>query len=256
MTDNRRSHEEIEKDFLKLKETDDTELRNKLIEEHLYIAEILAKKYVNKGIEYEDLFQVASYALILAVDRFDVEKGYRFSSYATPTIIGELKRYFRDKGWVIKVPRRIQEQSNRITKAKNVLNQRLGRVPTINEISDFLDLSEEEVLESIEASQVYSPHSIDAIFDTGVDDGQVSLRDFLGEEDETFEEIEFKEFLKSLASDLTDVETKIFLDRYLDNKTQIIIAEELGVSQMTVSRLEKKIIEGMKLKLGDELHGL
>lgn len=242
-TERQRRKAKEEAEFLELRRTGDLELRNKIITDHLYIAEILAKKYLNRGIEYDDLFQVASIGLIYAVDRFDVSKGYAFSSFATPTIIGEIKRHFRDKGWVIRVPRRIQELSKKINLARNALSQDLQRQPTVDDIAEYLNVSVEEVLEAMEASQVYSPQSLDKSFDTGVDDREMSLADVLGEEDESFENIDFSDVVEKLTSHLNDLEKKIFYYRYYDKRTQISIAEELQVSQMTVSRIEKKIIQ-------------
>lgn len=232
-----------EAEFLELRKTGDPKLRNKIITDHLYIAEILAKKYLNRGIEYDDLFQVASIGLIYAVDRYDVSKGYAFSSFATPTIIGEIKRHFRDKGWVIRVPRRIQELSKKINLARNILSQELQRQPTVDDIAEYLNVSVEEVLEAMEASQVYSPQSLDKSFDLGADDREMSLADVLGQEDEGFEDIDFYDVVEKLTGHLNDLEKKIFYYRYYDKRTQISIAEELNVSQMTVSRIEKKIIQ-------------
>lgn len=243
-----RSSEEIKNDFRIYKKTRDRDLRDRLVEEHLYMAEILSKKYLNKGIEYEDLYQVASYALVLAVDRYDVTKGFEFSSYATPTIVGEIKKHFRDKGWVIRVPRRIQELSRKIREANSTLNQELQRPPTIEELARFLEVSEEDVLEAMEGSQVYSTYSLDASFDSNDDDSESSLQDFLGEEDNSYERIDDISYLETLMEDLSDIERKIIEDRYLNNKTQVSISEELGVSQMTVSRLEKKTLEKLRQK--------
>ena len=168
--------------FKEYKETKDKAIRDKLIEDNLYIAEILAKKYANKGIDYDDIFQVASIGLIYAVDRFDVDRGYQFSSFATPTIIGEIKRHFRDKGWTIRVPRRIQELSKKINNAKVDLAQELQRSPTVKDIAEYLESTEEEILEAMEASKVYSPQSLDLTYDGG-EDSDISLADLIGEED-------------------------------------------------------------------------
>ena len=128
----------VREEFEELARTGDIDLRNKLITDHLYIAEILAKKYVNRGIEYDDLYQVACMGLVFAIDRYDVSKGYEFSSFATPTIVGEIKRYFRDKGWVIRVPRRIQELSKKVNLVRSSLAQELQRQPTVDDIADRL----------------------------------------------------------------------------------------------------------------------
>lgn len=224
-------------------------VRDKLIEHHIYIAEILAKKYVNKGIEYDDLFQVASLGLIYAIDRYDIDKGFEFSSYATPTIVGEIKRYFRDKSWVIKVPRRIQELSKKVNTARVDLSQELQRNPSIDDIANYLDISSEEVIEVIDASQVYSPQSLDKTLDSSNDDKDVSFGDLLGFEDKNYESIETMDFIKKTMDKLKDVEKKILVYRYFDKRTQISIAEELGVSQMTVSRIEKKVLKKFRQEI-------
>lgn len=231
--------------FKEYKETGDKEIRDRLIEENLYIAEILAKKYTNKGIDYDDIFQVASIGLIYAVERFDVDRGFQFSSFATPTIIGEIKRHFRDKGWTIRVPRRIQELSKKINNAKVSLAQDLQKSPTVSDIAEYLEVTEEEVLEAMEASKVYSPQSLDLTYDGG-EDSDISLSDLIGQEEEYYEKIDNNDFLEKAMSVLTETEKKILIDRYFNKRTQSSIADELDISQMTVSRLEKKILQKMK----------
>ncbi len=218
-------------------------IRNELVGRYLYISEILAKKYTNKGIEYDDIFQVAALGLIYAIERFDVNRGFEFSSFATPTIIGEIKKYFRDKGWSVRVPRRIQELSKKINVAKVKLQQDLQRTPKIADIADYLSCAEEQVIEAMEASQVYTPKSLDIVYDNASDDKDIQLMDMVGENDKHFEFIENKEFIEKCIAKLNDVEEKIIRDRFFENKTQIVVAKELNVSQMTVSRMEKKIIK-------------
>lgn len=228
-------------------------IRDSLIEKNLYIAEILAKKYANKGIEYDDLYQIASLGLILAVDRFNVDRGFEFSSYATPTITGEIKRYFRDKGWVIRVPRRIQELSKRVNNAKAELTQRLKKNPSIDEIAELLEVSSEEIIEAMDASQVYSPQSIDKNLDTSSEDREVSFADLLGEEDKNYQLVDDMSFIRGAMDNFTDIEKKIVVYRYFEKMTQVAIAEKLDVSQMTVSRLEKKVIKKFRQELGIEV---
>lgn len=245
----RKNKERIQKLFLEYQATKDIAIRNQLIEEHLYIAEILSKKYINKGIEYDDLFQVASIGLILAVDRFNPDRGFEFSSFATPTIIGEIKKYFRDKGWVIRVPRRIQEMSKKVNTARTSLSQELQRAPTIKDIADYLETTEEEVLEVIEASKVYAPQSIDAQLDAANEEKDVKFADLIGEEDPYFTKIETVDFIEKGMESLNDMEKTILKLRYFEKQTQVAIAKELSISQMTVSRLEKKIIEKFRKEL-------
>lgn len=238
--------------FCLYRDTRDLAIRNELIKRHMYITEILAKKYINKGIEYEDIYQVASLGLIYAIERFDVDRGFEFSSFATPTIIGEIKKYFRDKGWSVRVPRRIQELSKKINLAKSKLQQDLQRVPKISDIAAYLNVSEEEVIEAMEASQVYTPKSLDITYDSSGDDKEIQLQDIIGRDDKYFDIIENRDFINMCLKKLNEVEVKIVNDRFFDNKTQIQVADELNVSQMTVSRMEKKIIK----KFRKELHKL
>ncbi len=224
-------------------------IRNELINRHLYIAEILSKKFVNKGIEYEDIYQVASLGLIYAIERFDIDKGFEFSSFATPTIIGEIKKYFRDKGWSIRVPRRMQELSKKINGAKTTLQQKLQRTPQIKDIAEFLECTEEEVIEAMEASQVYTPKSLDVTYDNDGEDKDVQLMDLIGENDKRFDLIENKDFLQKAMEKLNEIEKKVMKDRFFNEKTQMQVADELQVSQMTVSRMEKKIIEKFRKEL-------
>ncbi|HEY4543440.1 MAG TPA: SigB/SigF/SigG family RNA polymerase sigma factor [Tissierellaceae bacterium] len=240
------SKDQIKDLFKEYKETNDPAIRETLIEEHIYIAEILSKKYTNRGIEYDDIFQVASIGLIYAVDRFDVDKGFEFSSFATPTIIGEIKKHFRDKGWTIRVPRRIQELSKRINNAKVHLSQTLQKSPTIDDIADYLDATVEEVLESMEASKVYTPQSLDITFNTSSDDRDITLSDLIGVEDEYYDKLENTDFILKMMESLNEIEKEILVDRYFNKKTQVAIAEKLDVSQMTVSRIEKRVIEKLR----------
>lgn len=225
---------------------DDLEIRNELIERHYYIAQILSKKYINKGIEYEDLLQVASLGLIYAIQRYDPSKGFAFSSFATPTIIGEIKKYFRDKGWQIRVPRRIQELSGKIKKARVSLEQQNGKVPKIKDIAKYLEVSEEEVLEAMDAQLAYSPISLDLKLDNDDDSQETVLGQLIGQYDNGITSLEEEDFIKNITKDLSPREKKVIQDRFFNGKTQTQVAEELGVSQMTVSRTEKKIIEKLR----------
>lgn len=246
--DRKLTKEEKKELFLEYYKTKDQDLRTILIEEYLYIAEILSRKYIGKGIDYDDIYQVASIGLIYSVDRFDPTKGYEFSSFATPTIIGEIKKYFRDKGWTIRVPRRIQELSKKIMIAKNKLSQEYQRTPTVEDIAEFLNASPEEIIESMEASKVYTPQSLDIVYDSG-DDKKMSLQDLIGEDEKYFDKIDLKDFLLKSMKNLNEVEKTILIDRYFKKKTQIVIAKKLNISQMTVSRIEKKVLEKMRKEI-------
>lgn len=232
--------------FRLYKDDKNLELRNELVGRYLYISEILSRKYVNKGIEYEDILQVASLGLIFAIQRFDIDRGFEFSSFATPTIIGEIKKHFRDKGWAIRVPRRVQELSKKVNLAKATLQQDLQRVPKLADIAEYLSCTEEQVVEAIEASQVYSPKSLDIYYDSNGDDKDIQLMDIVGSEDKSYVNVENSDFIERCMEKLNPIEVKIIRDRFFQSKTQMQVANELGVSQMTVSRMEKKIIHKFK----------
>lgn len=217
--------------------------RNIIVQKYLYLAEIISKKFVNRGIDYEDLYQVASIALIKAVERFSPDKGVKFVSFATPTIIGELKRYFRDKASVIRIPRRIYELYQKVNHTREALSQKLERAPKVEEIAAELNMSEEDILEIIESWNAYNMQSFDQ---TVYSDDDLELHETIGEEDATFERIENRDFLEKSLERFNEVEKKFIIERYFKNKTQKQIAEALGVSQMYVSRMEKKVVDRFK----------
>jgi RNA polymerase sigma-B factor len=210
-------------------------LRDELVEVHLPLVEYLARRFRNRGEPLDDLVQVATIGLIKSVDRFDLERGVEFSTYATPTIVGEIKRHFRDKGWAIRVPRRLQELKLALTKATSELSQRNGRSPTVAELAQHLGMSEEEILEGLESANAYSAVSLDAP-DSG-DDDSPAVADSLGMVDEALEGVEYRESLKPLLERLPAREKKILMLRFFGGMTQSQIAGELGISQMHVSRL-------------------
>jgi RNA polymerase sigma-B factor len=210
-------------------------LRDELVELHLPLVEYLARRFRNRGEMLDDLIQVATIGLIKSVDRFDLERGVEFSTYATPTIVGEIKRHFRDKGWAIRVPRRLQELKLALTKATSELSQRNGRAPTVHELAEHLGMSEEEVLEGLESANAYSAVSLDA--PDGGDDDSPAVADSLGMVDEALEGVEYRESLKPLLEKLPAREKKILMLRFFGGMTQSQIAAELGISQMHVSRL-------------------
>ena len=210
-------------------------LRGTLVEMHLPLVEYLARRFRNRGEWLDDLTQVATIGLIKSIDRFDLERGVEFSTYATPTIVGEIKRHFRDKGWAVRVPRRLQELKLSLTKAIGELAQREGRAPTVSELASHLQMTEEEVLEGLESANAYSTVSLDAP-DSGDEDAP-AVADSLGIVDEALEGVEYRESLKPLLERLPPREKKILLLRFFGNLTQSQIAAELGISQMHVSRL-------------------
>jgi RNA polymerase sigma-B factor len=236
--------EEADALFEKYAQTQSEATRNKIVEHYLYLAEILSKKYTGRGIDYDDLYQVAATALILAVERFDPSKGFAFSSFATPTVIGEIKRYFRDKSWALKVPRRIKELSLQLSAAREKLQAETGKPPTVPALAAYLQCSEEEVLEALETGQTYRAYSLNQEVGGGEGDEHVTSFDhYMSVEETGYESFENEDLIKSVMRKLSGKEREIFKERMLGTKTQQEVAEEFGVSQMTISRLESEIRE-------------
>jgi len=225
-------------------------IRATLVELHLPLVEYLARRFRNRGEWLDDLTQVATIGLIKSIDRFDLERGVEFSTYATPTIVGEIKRHFRDKGWAVRVPRRLQELKLSLTKAISELAQREGRAPTISELAKHLQMTEEEVLEGLESANAYSTVSLDAP-DSGDEDAP-AVADSLGIIDEALEGVEYRESLKPLLERLPPREKRILLLRFFGNMTQSQIATELGISQMHVSRLLARTLAQLREGLTSE----
>mgnify|MGYP001367784056 CR=1 FL=1 len=228
--------------FREYYETRDTELRNRLVEDHLYMVDILIKKYLGKGVDRDDLYQVGAMALISAVDRFDPTKGFEFSSFATPTIIGEIKKYFRDKGWSMKVPRRLKEISVSIPRVKDILTAQLGRVPTVREIADHMNLEEDDILQAMESSLAYGTYSLNQSFDEESEEGgNAKFEKFAAQDDKGYDSLENREIIDTVLGTLSETNRYIFKKRFIEEKSQAEIAKDLGVSQMTISRAEKAI---------------
>ena len=222
------------------------ECRDELVELHLPLVDHCARRFLNRGEPLDDLVQVGTIGLIKSIDRFDTDRGVEFSTYATPTIIGEIKRYFRDKGWAIRVPRRLQELRISISGVTGELSQQLGRSPTPGEIAARLAITVEEVLEGIESSNAYATLSLDA---GDSDEGTASMLDTMGELDESLEHVEIRESIRPLLEALPPREKRILLLRFFRGLTQSQIAEEIGVSQMHVSRLLNRTLEQLRENL-------
>ncbi len=223
-----------------------TAAREELVHLHLPLVEHCARRFRNRGEPLEDLVQVGTIGLLKAIDRFDTDRGVEFSTYATPTIVGEIKRYFRDKGWAIRVPRRLQEIRLQIATETAELTQSLGRSPTSRELADALGCSVEDIVEGIESGNAYATLSLD-VSEAG--DQTSSLTEALGVEDPNLEHVEIRESLKPLLEALGPREKRILLLRFFKNRTQTEIAEEIGVSQMHVSRLLTRTLEQLRSSL-------
>ena len=213
-------------------------MRERLIESHLGLVEYLARRFAGRGEPLDDLVQVATIGLVKAVDRFDPDREVEFSTYATPTIVGELKRHFRDKGWAVRVPRRLQELNLRLGPVIGTLSQKLQRSPTVAEIAKAAQASEDEILEALDSAHAYSLISLDA----GLTEEGLSYHEQLGEEDESLEALEDRLSVGPLLRKLSARDRQMLHLRFFKGMTQSEIATELGISQMHVSRLLAKTL--------------
>jgi RNA polymerase sigma-B factor len=217
-------------------EDERAQLRKQLVEQYIGLVEFLARRFRNRGEPLEDLTQVGTIGLLKAIERFDLDREVEFSTYATPTIVGELKRHFRDKGWAVRVPRRLQELHLELTKIVGDLGQELGRSPTVSEIAKVAGTTDEAVLEGLEIAQAYNFTSLDAPMDSR-DGGSTSFAEHLGAEDEHLEHLEYRASLAPEMAKLPERERNILYLRFFKGMTQSEIADRLGISQMHVSRL-------------------
>lgn len=225
----------------------DIEERNKLVEDHLYMIDILIRKYLGKGVEYDDLYQAGALALVNAADRFDPEKGFEFRTFATPTILGEIKKYFRDKEWSLSVPRRQKELVVKLRDAEDAILKAKGRPATVEELAEATGYTEEQIIQAMESSKAYGAFSLESAADT--DDEGSAIEKFVGFTEKGYERIEMAEIISRVLESLSDTNRYIFRQRFLENRPQAEIAKELGVSQMTISRAEKNIVKKFKEEL-------
>jgi RNA polymerase sigma-B factor len=232
--------------FQLLRQTNDPRVRDELIALNIHLVEYLARKFASRGEPLEDLLQVGYIGLIKAIDRYDLDRGVEFSTYATPTIVGELKRYFRDKGWAIRIPRRLQMRDLELNQAVDHLTQELHRSPTLTEVAEYLAISHEEVVEILESSYATNYLSLDNIYANGQEDRGFCLLDYVGGEDDDFSLAEDRDTLAKLIAHLSEREQKVIYMRFFRGMTQIEIARELNISQMHVSRLLRKILDKLR----------
>ncbi|MGW2788140.1 RNA polymerase sigma factor SigF [Streptomyces populi] len=220
--------------------------RNTLIEMNLSLVQYAASRFRSRGAEeMEDIVQVGTIGLIKAIDRFDLTREVEFTSFAIPYITGEIKRFFRDTTWAVHVPRRLQEARVQLAKATEELRSRLGRTPTVQELSQLMSLSEEEVNEARLASNGYNSTSLDAAINAG-DEGEAALADFIGSDDSSLELVEDFHALAPLIASLDERERRIIHMRFVDELTQAQIGEHLGISQMHVSRLLSRTLAKLR----------
>ena len=227
--------------FRRYRETGDLSLRNRIVERYLYIASVIAKKFVGRGVEYDDLYQVASLALIRGVDRFDERKGLKFSTFITPTITGEIKNYFRDRSRLVHLPRKVSELRVGIRREAAKFLAETGRNATAKELAARLGVSEEEVLRCSEAGGVIS---LDNPVDRG--DEKMNLYDVLPAEENVFEDVENRDAVRAALRALSEQERALVRYRFGQELSQMETAKRMGVSQMNVSRMERKVLQKLR----------
>lgn len=235
--------------FVEYQTSRDVGVRDQIVEGHYRLARHLARRFENRGVALDDLEQVAALGLLKAVERFEPERGIEFSTFATPTILGELKRYFRDKGWAVRVPRRVQELHMRVNAVVNELTNQLGRSPSIAEVAQAARSSEDEVLEAMEASQAYRSaplESSSADSDAGTFEGS-----HLAYDDDGPFQVENRMLVEELLDSLPPREQLMVRLRFYEEMTQSEIAERLDISQMHVSRLLSRCLEQLRTRLAE-----
>ena len=243
------ANERVDELLRQYKESGDIAIRNQIAEKYLYIADILAKKFVGRGVEYDDLRQVAAFALLRGIDRFDPDLGMQFTTFITPTITGEIKNYFRDKSRMIKLPRRLSEMSVAIKNFSVQYEAKNGVKPSVKTIAEELKLSEEDVVQALEVGGTLSLDSMAG----GEDNEEKSLYALLADGEDQYEAFEVKEALRAAMRDFSDTEKALVKYRYVDELSQSETSQRLGVSQMFVSRMERKLLLKLKEKLQDSI---
>jgi RNA polymerase sigma-B factor len=239
--------------LLRYHEHGDASAREELVERFLPLARQLARRYQRTNEPLDDLMQVASVGLVKAIDRFDPSRGTAFSTYAVPTILGELKRYFRDSGWAVHVPRGMQERVMKLDSAAQELHRKLGRSPLPKELAGELELTEEEVLEAMEAASAYDAVSLEQQRgDSDSDSGSDTFQDKLGTEEEAYELVEYGATIAPTLKALSPRERLILHLRFVEDMTQSEIADQIGVSQMHVSRLIRRSLARLRTATPDD----
>ena len=229
----------------------DLRARDQLITMYMPLVRSLARRYASRGEHFDDLVQVGAIGLIKAIDRFDLARGVELTTYATPNIVGEIKRYFRDKGWSVRVPRGLQELNIRVNKVIDELTARLQRSPTIAEIAAAASSTPEEVLEALESSQAYNSISLQASPTNDPGDDEATLVDYLGGDEDAYDTMEDRTVLAPGFAKLDSRERYILHLRFFEGLTQSQIASRVGISQMHVSRLIRRSLEKLRDEIGE-----
>jgi RNA polymerase sigma-B factor len=233
-------------------EQGDRAARQQLIERYMSLVRSLARRYASRGEQLDDLIQIGAIGLIKAIDRFDLDRGVELTTYATPNIIGEIKRHFRDHGWAVRVPRGLQELSIKLMRVVEQLTGEFGRSPTIPELAEATGASEEEVLEALESSRAYTPLSL-SVGPSGDDDDELDPLESIGTEEHEYEISEDRAVLEPGMRVLDAREREIIRLRFYEGLTQSQIAQQIGISQMHVSRLIRRALEKARSEIAPEL---
>lgn len=226
------------------------DLRDAIVEAYLYIAEIVARKFSGRGVDYDDLYQVAALALVKGIERFDAGKGIKFASFITPTMVGEVKNYFRDRSRTIRLPRRSAQMARELREAKAKLEQALGRSPKVSELAEAMGVTEADVLEAMELGNAMTPASLDA--QVAEEDSETPLSNFLGFNDTGYSDFERNDMLERAMSSLDARQRAVIIARFFEGMSQREVAAKLDISQMTVSRIERQALEKLREQISEE----
>lgn len=250
--DERFDREQTRELFKEYGKSRNPKVREQLVVAHLNLARYLAVRFANRGEQLDDLIQVATLGLLKSIDRFDTGRGVEFTTYATPTIIGEIKRHFRDKGWAIRVPRRLQELNLAVNRELETAAVELGHAPTVKELAVRLHASDEEIIEAQELGQMYNVLSLDSELATSGDSGATTLQDYLGSNDPELRLFEDRANLETALTILDRRERVILYLRFYEGMPQAEVAKRLGVSQMHVSRLQQRALAKLRSRLKED----
>lgn len=226
------------------------DLRDAIVEAYLYIAEIVARKFSGRGVDYDDLYQVAALALVKGIERFDAGKGIKFASFITPTMVGEVKNYFRDRSRIIRLPRRSAQLARELREVKAKLEQQLGRSPKVDELAEAMGVSEADVLEALELGNAMTPASLDA--QVVEEDSETPLSSFLGFNDPGYSDFERNDMLQRAMSSLDARQRAVIIARFYEGLSQRDVAAQLDISQMTVSRIERQALEKLRERMTEQ----
>lgn len=244
-TGNKLSKDEISSLFIRYQKDRNPEIKSQIVDSYMDLVRSLARRFANRGEPLDDLVQVASIGLLKAIDRFDTERNIQFTTYAVPTIVGELRRYFRDRSSTIRVPRGLRERSFVLNTAVQGFLQDKGRTPTVSEIARMTDMTEEDVIEGLESYEASNLASLDS----RSDDGELSLLDIIGDEDKTLGILDERLSLAGAMSSLDEREQRLLYLRFIEGRSQSEIANSLGISQMHVSRLLRQTLQALRNEL-------